>query len=451
MNETEQQIEKEEIIDKLYDSIDNESLDDARELISHLHPSEIADALESLPGKSRTTLWDLVDSAVEGDVLSELQQSVRNELLEQMHPHEVAQATRDLDADDVADIIQEMPEEIRDTVLLAMDEQNRQRLASVLSYPEDTAGGLMNIDVVSVRADVPLEVVLRYLRLLKNLPEKTDDLMVVDRNNKYLGVLPLTSLLCSDAGVNVHDIMISKDAVAAMTPESEVAKLFEQRDLLSIAVVNENDQLLGRITVDDVVDVIQEEAEHTVRSLAGVGYEDIFAPVIQSMQHRALWLGINLITAFLAAWVIGQFENTIQQIVALAVLMPIVAGMGGVAGSQTLIIVTRGLATGQIGKSNARDLLLKEVTVGLFSGLFWASIVATIVYFWFEDIDLGMVIGMAMMTNLIIAALAGAGIPLLLKKIGIDPAMAGGVLLTTITDVVGFLTFLGLATWLLLG
>ena len=450
MSETTQQPEKKEIIDRLYDAIDDDTLDNARDLIAQLHPSEIADALESLPGKSRHILWELVEPGLEGDVLSELQSTVRNELLEDMHPHEVINVTRDLDADDVADIIQELPDEVRDTVFLAMDEQYRQRLASVLSYPDDSAGGLMNIDVISVRTDVTLDVVLRYLRLLKELPEKTDELMVVDRDNRYLGVLPLTALLCRDTSATVSDIMTDKEAIPAMTPAHEVAKLFEQRDLLSAAVINEDNLLVGRITVDDVVDVIQEEAEHTMRSMAGVGQEDIFAPVLQSIKHRAVWLGINLITAFLAASVIGRFEDTIQQIVALAVLMPIVAGMGGVAGSQTLIIVTRGLATGQIGKSNAQDLLYKELGVGLLSGIVWATVVSTIVYIWFDDLSLGLVIGMAMITNLIVAALAGSGIPLVLKKAGIDPAIAGGVILTTITDVTGFLTFLGLATWLLL-
>lgn len=437
-------------IDRLYRLLYEDDQSKARELLAQLHPSEIADAMESLPSKARTAIWGLLSSDIEGEVLSELQVPVRVELLEQMQPFKVAQVTKDLDADDVADILQELPADMKDTVLLAMDEQNRQRLTSILSYPEDTAGGLMNIDIVSVRADVSLDVVMRYLRLLRQLPEQTDSLMVVDRDNKYIGVLSLTDIITKGPESTVGEVMTEKTGIPAMTSAKEVARIFEQRDLVSAAVVNEDNMLLGRITVDDVVDVIQEEAEHTFRSMAGLGMDDMFAPVISSVKRRAIWLAVNVCTAFLAASVIGQFEDTIKQLVALAVLMPIVAGMGGIAGSQTLTITVRGIALGYLVKSNMRVLILKELGIGILNGLIWACVVAAIVILWFEDWQLGAIIGLAMLINLTIAALAGTIIPLVLKRQGIDPAIASPVFLTTVTDVVGFMTFLGLATLFLL-
>ena len=431
---------------QLHELLASKSLDRVRDLLSEMHPSEIADFLESLPGKSREKIWDLIDLDREGDVLTHLQDAVRSEHLEQMRPQEVAAATKDMETDDAADVIQDLPEDVQDTVLLSMDEQNRIRLASVLSYPEDTAGGLMNTDVIPIRADVSLDVVIRYLRRVEDIPEKTDNLMVVDRENQYLGTLSVVDILVGDPEAFVGDLMNEETAISADLSDNEVAKMFEQRDLVSAAVVNDEGMLLGRITVDDVVDVIQEEAEQTVRSMAGLGDDDMFAPIFTSTKRRAVWLGINLVTAFLGAWVIGRFEDTIQQLVALAVLMPIVAGMGGVAGSQTLTIAIRGIALGQLSKSNARALMFKEAAVGLLNGLVWACVVSVIVILWFGDVSLGFIIGLAMIINLIVAAFAGAVIPMGLKRYGIDPAIAGGVLLTTVTDVVGFMTFLGLAS-----
>ncbi len=451
MNDITQQDQSTEALELLHKSLSAKTHDLTRELLANMHPSVIADTLEGLPGKSRETLWNLIDPEVEGDVLSELQDAVRAELLENMQPQEVAAATKDLAADDAVDIIQDLPEELQDTVLLSMDEQNRHRLASILSYPEDTAGGLMNTDVLPVRADVTLDVVMRYLRKLGEVPEKTDNLIVVDRDNKYIGVLALSDILIKDPDSSVGEVMNEETGISANTPTSDVAKMFEQRDLVSAAVVDGDGMLLGRITVDDVVDVIQEKAEYAVRAMAGLGEDDMFAPVITSTKRRALWLGINLATAFLAAWVIGRFEETIQQLVALAVLMPIVAGMGGIAGSQTLTIAIRGIALGQINRSNAKSLMYKECAVGILNGIMWACVVSMIVILWFQNLPLGIIIGLAMIINLIIAALAGALIPLGLKHFHIDPAIAGGVLLTTITDVVGFVTFLGLATIFLLG
>jgi len=446
MNDLTQPGVTQDTLTQLHEMLASKSLDRVRDLLSEMHPSEVADFLESLPGKSRERIWNLIDFENEGDVLAHLQDAVRSDLLEQMHPQEVAAATKDLETDDVADIIQDLPEDVQDSVLLSMDEQNRRRLASVLSYPEDTAGGLMNTDVISVRADVPLDVVTRYLRRMENIPEKTDNLMVVDRENQYLGVLPVIDILVGDPEESVGELMIEEAGISTDLSANDVAKIFEQRDWISAAVINEEGVLLGRITVDDVVDVIQDEAEQTVRSMAGLGDDDMFAPIFTSTRRRAIWLGINLVTAFLGAWVIGRFEDTIQQLVALAVLMPIVAGMGGVAGSQTLTIAIRGIALGQLGKSNARALMLKEIAVGLLNGLMWACVVSVIVVFWFGNVPLGFIIGLAMIVNLLVAALAGAVIPLGLKRYGIDPAIAGGVLLTTVTDVVGFMTFLGLAS-----
>ena len=419
-------------------------------MLESFHPSEIADLLESLPGRSRKVLWELVDRDVEGDVLSDVQDAVRAGLLEQMQPQEVADVTKGLDTDDAADILQDLPEERVGSVLQSMDAQNRERIASVLSYPEDTAGGLMDIDVVSVRADVSLDVVARYLRQLGEVPGHTDNLIVVDRKNRYLGLLSLADVLVNKSEDSVGEHMYEGVGIPADMPAEEVARLFEQRDLISAAVLDEGKKLLGRITIDDVVDVIQEQAEQTMRSMAGLGEDDIFSSVLASSRRRAVWLGISLISVFLAAWVISRFEATIEELVALAILMPIVAGMGGIAGSQALTISVRGLALGQISRQNARSLILKEFAVGLINGALWATVVGVVATLWFNDQGLGLIIGLAMIINLICAALAGSMIPLILKKFGVDPAIAGGVVLTTVTDVVGFMTFLGLATIFLL-
>jgi len=448
MNENSEQ--KLSTIDALHEALEKDNRESAKIVIASLHPSEIADILESVPSREREDLWNLIDTEIEGDVLAHMQDAVRSEFLEHMRPDEVVDATKDLEADDVADILQDLPEDIAGTILQSMDEQNRQRLSSILTYPENTAGGLMNVDVVAIRADVPLDVVARYLRLLGKIPEKTDNIMVVDRKNKYLGVLPLADLLIRDQETEVSQWMEEEPYVFVNTSTTEVAKIFEQRDLVSAAVIDENGFLLGRITIDDVVDVIQKEAGHAVRSMAGLSDEEIFSPIIASTKSRAVWLGINLVTAFLGAWVIGRFEDSIQQLVALAVLMPVVAGMGGIAGSQTLIIAIRGIALGQIAKTNIKPLLIKELSIGILNGIFWSSIVAIIVILWFGQLSLGIIIGASMIINLIIAALAGATIPIILKRYGIDPAIAGGVILTTVTDVVGFITFLGLATIFLL-
>lgn len=419
-----------------------------RKMLNGLHPAEIANLLESLPPEQRELVWELVDAELEGDVLLHVNDAVRASLIKQMDTHELVAAAESLDTDDLADILHELPEAVTLQVLHSMDVQDRERLESVLSYPEDTAGGLMNTDTVTVRADVTVDVVLRYLRLRGQLPEMTDSLFVVTRDDKYLGRVPVTDLLTNDPGMTIDDIMEHDDeAILAMLPATDVASLFEHRNLVSAPVIDDAGRLLGRITIDDVVDVIRDEAEHSLMSMAGLKEEeDMFAPVVTSTRRRALWLGVNLLTAFLASWVIGLFDATIEKLVALAVLMPIVASMGGVSGTQTLTLVIRGIALGQIGGTNARRLLAKELAVGALNGLIWALVVAAVTGVWFQSYQLGIIIAVAIVINLSFAALVGVTLPLLLRRLGVDPALAGGVILTTFTDVIGFLAFLGLAT-----
>lgn len=435
----------EDTLERLYQALAEKSLDKVPALLSSLHPSESADFLESLPIKTREKIWQIIDFDTKSDILSHLQETVRGELLQHMPPLEVTAVTKGMETDDAADIIQNLPEEKQDTVLLAMDEQNRRRLASVLSYPEDSAGGLMNIDIISIRADVSLDVVMRYLRRMEHIPQKTDNLMVVDRDNLYLGVLSVTDILVNMPERQVAELMQEEQGISCNLSAKEVAKLFEQKDLVSAAVVNANGMLLGRITIDDVVDVIQETAEKTVMRMAGLGQDELFAPILSSSKRRAVWLGVNLATAFLSAWVIGRFVDTIQQLVALAVLMPVVASMGGVAGSQTLTLTIRGIALDQLGKSNIRALLFKEIAIATLNGLGWALVVCIVTVLWFDQLFLGGIIGAAMIINLLVAAFSGILIPLILNHYHIDPAIAGGVVLTTVTDVIGFMSFLGLA------
>jgi len=415
--------------------------------LRELHPAEIAHLLESLPHEQRDAVWELVSPEVDGDVLLHVNDQVRGRLIRDMDSSELVAATEGLATDDLVDILSDLPDAVTEKVLEALDEQHRVRLEAVMSYPEDTAGGLMNTDTITVRADISLDVVQRYLRRIGTIPEMTDRLIVTDREDIYQGQLTLTDLLTKNPDTMVADVMAHDlEGIDANMPEREVAQLFEKFDLVSAPVVNEKGRLLGRITIDDVVDVIRDEAEHNLMIRAGLSEEDdMFAPVITSSRRRTLWLGINLLTALLASWVIGHFDATIEKVVALAILMPIVASMGGIAGNQTLTLMIRGIALGQVSKSNARKLLNKELLVGALNGTIWAIIVAIVVVFWFDDYLLGSIIAAAMLINLIVAALAGATIPLLLKRMGIDPALAGGVVLTTVTDVIGFLAFLGLA------
>jgi magnesium transporter len=329
-----------------------------------------------------------------------------------------------------------------------MDSQDRERVEEVLAYEEDTAGGLMNTDTVTIRADITMDVVLRYLRRHRSLPEMTDSLLVVSRNGVLVGILPLTTMLVSSPSATVREVMETDiTTINVNMPDSEVANVFERQDLVTAPVVNDDNILLGRITIDDVVDVIRDDADHSLMSMAGLDEdEDTFAPVKQTTKRRAVWLGINLVTAFIASAVIGMFEGTIEKVVALAVLMPIVASMGGIAGSQTLTLVIRGMAVGQISSGNLKWLLNREFTVSMINGALWAAVVSGLAMLWFNDITIGIVIASALMINLVVAAIAGTVLPYFLKSRDIDPALAGGVILTTITDVVGFLSFLGLAS-----
>jgi len=425
---------------------------EARRMLNALHPAEIANLLESFPVPERKLVWELVDEENGGEVLLEVHDEVRSGLIRDMDEDELLAATSGMDMDDLADFVQDLPKTLTGEILRAMDKQNRQRLEAVLAYPEDSAGGLMNTDTVTVRPDVSLDVVQRYLRMRGALPELTDHLFVVSRFDHFLGILRVVDLLTHDPAGRVADLLDADAiAIAVDTPAREVAKMFEDRDLISAPVLDARGRLVGRITIDDVVDVIREEAERSILTRAGLGEEeDLFAPVWSSARRRALWLGINLLTALLAAYVIGLFEATIAEIVALAVLMPVVASMGGIAGTQTLTLVTRALSLGQIASRNTRKLLLKELGVGVLNGLFWAVVLAGIAILWFGRPAIGVIIAAAMTINLAVAALTGVGIPLILKRLGIDPALAGGVVLTTITDVIGFMAFLGLATLFLL-
>jgi len=437
----------------LSDALDSGRLGPVKRLVNTLSPAEIGNLLESLPPGKRVVVWGLVDPEDDGEVLVHVGDEVRESLLADMDPDEIVAAVEDLDIDDLADLVEDLPDTVIDEVLKSMDRDNRERLEQVLSYPEDTAGRLMNPDVVTVRADTTVDVVLRYLRLRGELPEHTDHLYVVSRRHQYLGRISLAQLLTHEAGTPINQL-IDGEQPAFDVDESanEVARQFSDHDWLSAPVVDDNHVLLGRITIDDVVDIIRDRAEHQALGAAGLDEdEDLFSPVRRAARRRAIWLGINLATAFLASWVIGRFEGTLEQIVALAVLMPIVASMGGVAGTQTLTLMVRGLAMGQVGSGNLRALLAKEASVGLLNGLAWAIVVGVVAAAWFRDAPLGLVIGGAMMINLVVAALAGVLVPLSLRRMNIDPALAGGVVLTTVTDVIGFLSFLGLATLVLLG
>jgi len=424
----------------------------AQRMINALHPAEIAHLLESLPPPQRELAWELVDRELDGDVLVELSEEVRAELLRDMDTHEIVAAAEGLDLDDLADLLAELPEVVTRQVLRSMDQQDRVRLTAVLGYPEDSAGGLMNTDTVTVRPDVTLGVVLRYLRMRGELPERTDCLFVVDRHDRYLGALPVTALLTGDEDQPVASAMDSEvDGIAPDMPAAEVVRLFEGRDLLSAAVIGPDRRLLGRVTIDDVLDVVREQAEHPLLAAAGLeDEEDVFAGVRRSARRRALWLGINLVTAFVASWVVGLFEGTIHQVVALAVLMPVVASMGGIAGTQTVTLIIRGIALGQIQPSNARWLFFKELSVGALNGVIWASVVALATWAWFGTGQIALVIFAAIVVNIAAAAVAGVLIPMALKRLRIDPALAGGVILTTVTDVVGFAALLGLGTLFLL-
>ena len=434
-------------VHELNQAIDSGSLYQVRQMIKTLPTAGIAHLLESSPPKTRRVLWQLIDKDSEGEVIQYLHEDLQNDILSELNAEEVAQLTEGLEDDDLADILQQLPQQLATEVLQAMDQQDRQRVETILSYDEDTAGGLMSLDTITVRRNHTVELVLRYLRRHDSIPEMTDNILVVNREDEFLGILPLREILVSDPNTSVRDVMHSEvEAIPVDMEATQVALLFEQHDWVSAPVIGHDGKLLGRITIDDVVDVIRDSSEHSLMSMAGLDEEDdTFAPVVKTARRRALWLGVNLFTAVLASLVIFLFQDTLDQVVYLAVLMPIVANMGGVAGTQTLTLVIRGLALGHISSANSRWLLARELGVAGINGALWALVISVVAFLWYQDLQLSYIIAAAMMINLVTAALAGAYLPLILKRLDIDPALAGSVALTTVTDTIGFFAFLGLA------
>ncbi len=446
MNEAERKPDKHRRLTALREALNEGAVRSAERMINTLHPAEIAQLLESLPKNRREIVWELTDPELDGDVLVELSDEVRSQLIREMEPAELAAAAEGMEVDDLADLIADLPETVTQQLLRNMDQQDRERLSRVLSWPEDSAGGLMNTDTVSVRADVSLEVVQRYLRMRGELPERTDRLFVVDRNDVFQGTLTLARLLTDDPDKLAGSCLDAEaPRIAPHLPAQEVSQLFRDRDLVSAAVVEDSGRLLGRITIDDVVDVITEEAAHEVMAGAGLrDEEDVFASVVPASRRRFIWLGINLATAFLAGFVVQRFEGTIEKVAALAALMPIVASMGGIAGTQTVTLIIRGLALGQVEWRDGRWLLWREIGVSALTGLGLALVVGLVTVLWLGTWKISLIIAAAMLINLLAAAAVGVMVPLTLRRLKIDPALSAGVILTTFTDVIGFATLLGL-------
>ncbi len=436
------------LLAKLGATIDSATLNQVRHILNNLAPPDIAHQIETAPPKFRHVLWGLVDPEMSGEVIQELSDEIQMEFLNEMDGAEVASLTEGLDVDDIVDILQRLPDRVIPEVLKAMSVQDRHRVESVLTYNEDTAGGLMDTEVITVRPDITVDVVLRYLRRFEEIPDTTDNLFVVSRKDAFLGNLSLGKLLTSSPTTTVREVMNTEvQAIHVNLTDSDVAQLFQRYDLVSAPVVDDNNHLLGRITIDDVVDVIVEDADHSLLAMAGLSdTEDTFSPIARTAPRRALWLGVNLLTALLASTAISMFEATLDKVVALAILMPIVASMGGVAGSQTLTVMIRGMALGQVERGNLSWLLSKEFTVGALNGMLYAVVVGSVVSIWFQDMTMALIIGLAMAINLMAAALTGTLLPVSLRAMKIDPALAGSVILTTVTDIVGFVSFLGLAS-----
>jgi len=452
MPETLEQQNTEEMLQAINDAYNLGMLVHVRKMLHEIPACDIALLLESSPSKTRTEFWKMLEPEFHGDVLEELSEDVRKGIMRHMMPEKLADALEDMDTDDLAEMLHSMPESVTRDVLQSMDEQDRLRAEKALSYGEETAGFVMNTDTITLRPEVTVDVVLRYLRLKGKLPENTDTFYVVNRHDKLIGTVAVTRLLTAVPEITIAEIMDEEaEAIPVDMDESEVAKLFERYNWISAPVVDDKNQLLGRITIDDVVDIIREDAEHSMMSMAGLDdEEDTFAPVLKSTRRRSVWLGVNLITALMAAAVSDIFEATLSQLAVLAILNTIVPSMGGVAGNQTLTLVIRGMALGHVSASNSRWLIGKELAIGFLNGLIWAILIASVIAIWKQDLMLGAVIAFAMMINMIAAGLAGATLPILMKKMHIDPALAGGVILTTITDVVGIFAFLGTATLFLM-
>ena len=434
----------------ILDESSNLSLNEIRRLLNKMSSSEIAHALESSPPKQRSLLFSLLEIDEEGDVLSDLGEEIQQDLISNISNDELAEAVKELELDEVVDILQNLPEDRMKKILSKMSLRDRQRIELGLTYPDDTAGGLLNTDVISVRPSHTMEVVINYLRDQDELPENTDKIFVVSKEDKYVGELSISKIITSKLSLTVREVMETNILPIVVDQEDkEVAILFERNDLVSSAVIDESGKLIGRITIDDVVDVIREDADQNFLGMAGVA-EDTFAPPGRAAKSRVFWLSMNLLTAFIASLSINIFQETLDKVVYLAVLMPIVASMGGVAATQTLTIVLRGLTLGQINSSNIRWLFKRELAVSIVNGIVLSFLVGLITYFWFQNLILSVLISGALIINLISSVFAGVFVPLILRKLNQDPAISGSVVVTTVTDVVGFLSFLGLATLFLI-
>ena len=430
----------------ILDDSSNLSLNQIRRLLNEMSPSEIAHALESSPPKQRNILFSLLETEEEGDVLFELGEEIQQDLVSNISNEELVEAVKELELDEIVDILQNLPEERMKKILSNMSKVDRQRIEMGLVFPENTAGGLLNTDVISVRPNNSIKEVINYLRDQKELPESTDKIFVVNSKNYYLGELPISKIITTDPKMIVREIMDTDiPAIDVDLKDKDVATIFERNDLISSAVIDVNGQLIGRITIDDVVDVIREDADQNLLGMAGVA-EDTFAPPGRAAKSRVFWLAMNLVTAFIAASTINLFQDVIDKIVYLAVLMPIVASMGGVAATQTLTIVLRGLTLEQINTSNIRWLFKRELAVSIINGIVLSALVGISTYLWFQDLTIAILISSALVINLISSVMAGIVVPLILRRLNQDPAIGGSVVVTTVTDVVGFFSFLGLAT-----
>ena len=439
--------------EKIFEILSKKSEDkfiQIQRILSKMDSHEIAHCLESTPSEQRKVIWSIIDKSNEADVLSELGEEIQQDLFDEISNEELLDLVQNLELDEMVDILQNLPQQRISFLLSKMTKIDRERVEMVLEYPEDSAGGLLNNDIISVQKDSTLNLVLEYLRSIGDIPENTDKLFVVSKNNNFIGELKISKIISSNPELKVSDVMNDKPhSFMVNESDKEVSKFFEQNDLVSAAVVNHKNELIGRITIDDVVDVIIEDADQNFLSMAGIA-EDTFSPPARAARRRIVWLGLNLITAFVAALAINIFQDAIDKIVYLAVLMPIVASMGGVAATQTLTIVLRGLTLEQISNSNLGWLFKRELAVAILNGIILSLIISLVTYVWFNELILSTLIAAAMIINLLSSVVAGVFVPIILRRLNQDPAIAGSVIVTTVTDVVGFVSFLGLATIFLL-
>ena len=439
-------IEQENNLNQLLESSSELSEDEIRRLLKKLSSSEIAHALESSPPKQRKLFFSLLETNEEGDVLVDLGEEIQQELVSNISNEELAEAVKELEPDETVDILQNLPEDRMNTILSKMSYRDRKRIEIGLTYPENTAGGLLNTDVISVRPSHSIEVVINYLRDQEELPDNTDKIFVVNKEDEYIGELTISKIITCKPSLTVREIMsTSSNPILVSQDDKEVATIFERNDIISSAVINESGKLIGRITIDDVLDVIREDADQNFLGMAGVA-EDTFAPPGRAARSRVFWLSMNLLTAFIASMTINIFKDVLDQVVYLAILMPIVASMGGVAATQTLTIVLRGLTLEQINSSNLKWLFKRELAVSILNGLVLSILVGLVTYFWFNEVTLAVLISFALIINLISSVIAGVFVPIILRHLNQDPAISGSVVVTTVTDVIGFLSFLGLAT-----